>query len=381
MTPAASPIPLSAPAIRRPMALPAPDGRNRFIGTLLTPLLIFALMIAGTLARAQEQLPVLAQVPDFAFTNHRGNSVSSNDLQGQVWVADFIFTRCAGPCPIMTQRMVALAKRVTDPNVRFVSFSVDPEHDTPQVLKKYAEERGATDPRMYFVTGPKDQTYALARKLLIGVQPGAADHPIIHSDRFLIIDKQNQLRTTFRPLEVGALDQIAATLSALQQGPATSVTGDAAPNPRAALLARFPAINASLNATAGVFLLFGYFFIRAKLVRAHAACMIVAVGASLAFLACYVTFHYMKRGLITYFPEHPIRPLYRTILISHSILAVVVLPMVVMSLVRVWKRQWARHRRIARPTFWIWLYVSITGVLVYWMLYHLAPRLTPAGVA
>ena len=332
-------------------------------------------------ARAEEPLPVLAAVPDFFFTDHRNQPLTSQDLQGHVWVADFIFTRCAGPCPVMTQRMVSLARKVTDPNVRFVSFSVDSDHDTPEVLKKYADDRGATDPRMHFVTGPRDKIYSLARALLIGVQPGAADHPIIHSDRFLIIDEQNQLRATFRPLEPGALDEIASTLATLERGPVTSVTRESAPNPRAALLKQFPAINASLNATSGVFLLFGYVFIRAKLVRAHAACMIVAVGASLAFLACYVTYHYMKGGIVTRFPDHPVKPLYAGILISHSILAVVVLPMVVMSLARAWRRQWDRHRRIARPTFWIWLYVSVTGVLVYWMLYHLAPTLlTPSPV-
>jgi protein SCO1/2/putative membrane protein len=327
---------------------------------------ILAFMLFALAAAAQEPLPVLARVPDFSFTDHHGNPLSPGELRGKVWVADFIFTRCAGPCPVMTQRMVALAKKVNHPDVRFVSFSVDPDHDTPEVLRKYAEQRGATDPRMHFVTGPQDKIHALARTLLVATMPGTSDHPIVHSDRFLIIDKQNQLRTTYRPLEPGALEEASQTIAALLPHP---------------LLKTFPAINASLNATAGVFLLFGYVFIRWKLVRAHAACMIVAVGASIAFLACYVTYHYMKGGIVTRFPEHPVKPLYAGILISHSILAVVVLPMVVLSLVRVWKRQWDRHRRIARPTFWIWLYVSITGVLVYWMLYHLAPRLTAAGVA
>jgi protein SCO1/2/putative membrane protein len=342
----------------------------RFAGFILPFLILSSLSVVGV-----EPLPALAQVPEFALTDHNKKLFSSKDLQGHTWVADFIFTRCAGPCPIMTQRMVALARKVPDPNVRFVSFSVDPEHDTPEVLKKYAEDRSATDPRMHFVTGPKDQIYALARQLLVAAQPGAPDHPIIHSDRFLIIDNQNQLRATFRPLEPGALDEIASILATLQRGP------EPPPDKRASLLKQFPGINASLNATSGVFLLFGYIFIRAKLVRAHAACMIVAVGASLAFLACYVTYHYMKGGIVTRFPEHPVRPVYLSILISHTILAVVVVPLVVMSLTRAVRRQWARHRKIARPTFWIWLYVSVTGVLVYWMLYHLAPRLTSPGVA
>jgi protein SCO1/2 len=332
-------------------------------------LIILGLWIAlSPTLRAAEELAVLAKVPDFTFTDQHGRAISSKDLEGKVSVADFIFTRCAGPCPLMTLRMADLTRKVTDPNVRFVSFSVDPEHDTPEVLKRYAEERGATDPRLHFVTGPKEQIFALARTLLVAAQPGTADHPILHSDRLLVIDQKGQLRTTFRALEPGALEDTSRAVASLL------------PNP---LLKRFPAINASLNATAGLFLLLGYMFIRWKMVRAHAACLIVAVVASGVFLGCYVTYHYMKRGIVTQFPQHSIRPVYLGILISHTILAVVVLPMIIMSLVRAWRRQWDRHRRIARPTFWIWLYVSVTGVIVYWMLYHLAPRLTAtaAGTA
>jgi protein SCO1/2/putative membrane protein len=348
--------------------------------------LIFGLwLVTGPVVRAAEELPVLAETPSFSFTDQNGKTVSSDDLKGHVWVADFIFTRCAGPCPLMTQRMVALAKKVEDPGVRFLSFSVDPEHDTPAVLKKYAHDRGATDPRMHFLSGPKEQVYAVARKMLVAAQPGTAEHPIIHSDRFLIFDKQRRMRATHRPLEAGAMEEIARTIGVLSRGGGGGESTAQALSPRngsrrEALLRQFPAINASLNATAGVFLLFGYMFIRWKLVRAHAACMIVAVGASVAFLACYVTYHTMKGGGVTRFPEHPVRPYYVGILISHTILAVAVLPMIILSLVRVWRRQWDRHRRIARPTFWIWLYVSVTGVVVYWMLYHLAPTLTAPPV-
>jgi protein SCO1 len=322
-----------------------------------------SLLIFGFCAVAirAEDLSPLARVPSFSFTDQNGKAVSSENLKGHVWVADFVFTRCAGPCPVMTQRMVGLAGKVKDPDVRFLSFSVDPEYDTPEVLRNYARERGATDPRMHFLTGPKEQVYALARTLLVAAVPGSADHPIIHSDRFLVIDKEGQLRTTYRPLEAGAVEETAGTVASLSTNP---------------LLRRFPAINASLNATSGVFLLLGYMFIRWKLVRAHAACMICAVGASAAFLACYVTYHTMKGGVVTRFPEHAIKPVYQGVLLSHTILAVVILPMIVVTLVRAGRRQWERHRRISRPTFWLWLYVSVTGVVVYWMLYHLAPTLT-----
>jgi protein SCO1/2/putative membrane protein len=118
--------------------------------------------------------------------------------------------------------------------------------------------------------------------------------------------------------------------------------------------------------------------IKGKRVRLHAITMILAVVASTAFLVCYVTYHVMRAQAgtgITKFPESPLRPVYLIILISHTLLAAVVVPLVVVTLTRAARRQWDRHRRIASPTFWIWLYVSATGVIVYWMLYQLAPRL------
>jgi uncharacterized membrane protein YozB (DUF420 family) len=118
--------------------------------------------------------------------------------------------------------------------------------------------------------------------------------------------------------------------------------------------------------------------IKARRVRGHAICMIAAVVSSIVFLACYLIYHYLKlkAGVaLTRFPASGWRPVYLAILISHTILAVVILPMIAMTLWRAWKRQWEGHRRIASPTFWLWLYVSVTGVIVYWMLYHMAPRI------
>ena len=143
----------------------------------------------------------------------------------------------------------------------------------------------------------------------------------------------------------------------------------------------FPAVNASLNAASGVLLLIGYVMIKAKRYRAHAYFVIAALVMSAAFLACYLTYHALKGGVVTRFPESPWRTPYLAVLISHTILAVVILPMVAMSVWRAYRRRWDKHRRIAAPTFWLWLYVSVTGVVVYWMLYHLAPRLAPPAVA
>ena len=140
----------------------------------------------------------------------------------------------------------------------------------------------------------------------------------------------------------------------------------------------FPLVNATLNGTSAVLLLAGYGFIKTRRYAAHATMMIAAFVTSTAFLACYLTYHYLRvqQGItVTHFPQSGLQPVYLTILISHTILAVVILPLILTTLWRAARRQWARHRRISVWTFPLWLYVSVTGVVIYWMLYHVAPAL------
>ncbi len=142
----------------------------------------------------------------------------------------------------------------------------------------------------------------------------------------------------------------------------------------------FPIINASLNGNCAAMLLVGYTFIRRGQIRAHATMMISAFITSIVFLACYVTYHTIRvrQGItVTRFPAHAIRPFYRVLLLSHTILAIVIVPLILTTLWRAAHRQWDRHRSIAIITFPLWLYVSVTGVIIYWMLYDLAPRLAP----
>ena len=137
----------------------------------------------------------------------------------------------------------------------------------------------------------------------------------------------------------------------------------------------FPPINATLNGISALLLVTGYILIRNRKVAAHATMMISAFVTSTAFLACYLTYHALLKGHVTIFPAGSVRPIYLTILGTHTLLAIVILPMILVTFYRAWNRDWVNHRRIARWTFPLWLYVSITGVVIYWMLYHLAPRL------
>lgn len=135
-------------------------------------------------------------------------------------------------------------------------------------------------------------------------------------------------------------------------------------------LSFLPTLEAILNGASAVLLVTGYRFIRRKQVGVHRACMLAAVAASVLFLGSYVTYHAL-RGTTRFLGQGWIRPLYFVILISHTILAAVIVPLVLVTLSRALRRDFDNHRKIARWTLPIWLYVSVTGVVVYLMLYHM----------
>jgi uncharacterized membrane protein YozB (DUF420 family) len=132
----------------------------------------------------------------------------------------------------------------------------------------------------------------------------------------------------------------------------------------------FPTINATLNSLSGILLCLGFYFIKIKNWRAHGYTMVSATVVSAIFLGCYLTYHYMYGERST--RAHPglLRDVYLLLLFPHLLLAIAMLPMIYLTLFRAYNRQWVSHRKIAFPTFLIWLYVSITGVIVYFMLYH-----------
>lgn len=133
-----------------------------------------------------------------------------------------------------------------------------------------------------------------------------------------------------------------------------------------------PHLNALLNATSTIFLVMGYAFIRSRRVRAHHNCQISAVISSTLFLASYLTYHYFH-GTTRFAGQGIARPIYFAILISHTILAVVIVPLVLVTLHHARRADFARHRKLARWTLPLWLYVSVTGVVVYLMLYQIYP--------
>jgi putative membrane protein len=137
-------------------------------------------------------------------------------------------------------------------------------------------------------------------------------------------------------------------------------------------LVDLPVLNAVLNAISAILLSAGYRFIRRRQITAHKRCMLAACATSALFLVSYLTYHYYM-GSMPFRGQGWVRPLYFTILISHTILAAAIVPLVLITLFRAWKADFVRHVRLARWTWPMWMYVSVTGVIIYVMLYQLFP--------
>lgn len=164
-------------------------------------------------------LPRLGAAPDFALVSEQGKTVSKADYAGKVWIADFVFTRCGGSCPILSARMAALSGRMADaPLVRFVSFGVDPEYDTPEVLAGYGRKLGADPSRWTFLHGTRPVIRSLIKDgFKLAVEDGPADsvEPILHSTRFVLVDAEGTIRGYYDGMEQPPVDVLEKDARAL----------------------------------------------------------------------------------------------------------------------------------------------------------------------
>ena len=169
--------------------------------------------------RARVVLGDYGPAPSFALTDAQGRPASSADLQGRIWVADFIFTRCAGQCPMMSGRMQALQEAfVGHPDVQLVSFTVDPGHDRPDVLAAYAEQYAARQGRWRFLTGEPAAMERLAHdgfRLAFAAEPGSVSEPITHSARLVLVDQAGRIRGYFDTADPDAQDRLEAAIRQL----------------------------------------------------------------------------------------------------------------------------------------------------------------------
>ena len=189
-----------------------------------------------------ETLADYGLVPDFRLTERGGSAVTLADLRGKVWLANFIYTECTETCPLQSLQVQRLQKEFAgSADLRFVSITVDPGHDTPEVLRRYAERYGADPGRWLFLTGPKPAIYGLAKDgFKLGVSDGSpaaqsgvpgwplgpgpafASHGsgglILHSSRFVLVDRQARIRAYHRTDDPDSLARLRENLRALLAG-------------------------------------------------------------------------------------------------------------------------------------------------------------------
>jgi protein SCO1/2 len=299
-------------------------------------------------------------VGPFRLTERSGKAVTDADLAGRAWVASFIFTHCPLSCPRITSTLKGVQGKLAGTGVQIASISVDPERDTPEVLARYADRFDADPARWWFLTGDPAEIdrlvgqFKLTRAKAAPEEVAAGAEEFTHSDRLALVGPGNRLIGLYDSTDPAEVSKLIEAASRADGG----------------WVYRLPFVNATLNGTCSVLLAIAWWLILAGKWRAHAACMVAALAVSAAFLACYLIYHFNVLS-VPYKGEGMARYAYFTILLSHVALAIAMLPMIIMTVLRAARRRFAAHRRIASLTLPIWLYVSVTGVVVYWMLYQM----------
>lgn len=216
---------LEAPPSGR--APPPAQARSRRPFVLVALLLVglgglVAWRAAAPRASARVELPVLSQVPPFAFVSQAGEPFGARELQGQVWVANFIFTRCPNVCPKFTAKMGVLQERSAGElgPLKLVSFTVDPENDTPEVLKAYGEKYAADFSRWTFARGERTELEKVVRQGMM--QPmdkgdGKDLNTVVHGSYFALVDGQLRVRGVYRFTEANAVDEVLRDAKVLLQ--------------------------------------------------------------------------------------------------------------------------------------------------------------------
>lgn len=163
-------------------------------------------------ALKERSLSTYNAVPVFTLTNQDGQPFGSAQLAGKIWIADFIYTTCPGPCPMISSRMSELQKPLENTGVHFVSFTVDPARDTPEVLRSYAATLQAEPGRWDFLTGPQATIYNLSRNgFKLAVSDGSQEKGIpVHSTRMILVDRHGQIRGYYDAPEADAMTKLLA---------------------------------------------------------------------------------------------------------------------------------------------------------------------------
>ncbi len=183
---------------------------------------LFGLALCGGQSGCKQADPPLGEVGDFQLTTQAGKTLSRDDLKSKVWVAGFVFTRCTGPCRQITGTMASLQDKLQgQKDVYLVSFSVDPEHDTPAVLTEYAKQFSADAERWFFLTGDRAKMYELIEhgfKLGVAQNEGTNRTPgneVMHSTRLVLVDKQGKIRDYFDGTDENSVKELRQKIAVL----------------------------------------------------------------------------------------------------------------------------------------------------------------------
>ena len=189
-------------------------------------LLAFPLLVAAGLLTlremevrrlSQREISSFGEVPPFRLTNQDGHAFGSADLQRKIWIADFIYTTCPGPCPMISSRMSEMQKPLERTDVHFVSFTVDPDTDSPERLREYADRLHAQPGRWEFLTGPKSAIYDLSTRgfKLAASEDGGDQGQPVHSTRLVLVDRHGQIRGYYDATEADAVTTLLADANRL----------------------------------------------------------------------------------------------------------------------------------------------------------------------
>jgi protein SCO1/2 len=184
---------------------------------LVTAAMLFAVRQMEVSKLRSRTLVSYGTVPNFQFVNQNGQPFGSAELAGKIWIADFVFTSCPGPCPMISSRMSELQRPLEKTDVHLVSVSVDPEKDTPEALRGYAERLHAQPGRWDFLTGSKPAIYDLSRNgFKLAVDDGSAEEGVpVHSTRFVLVDRRGTIRGYYDALAPDAITTLLADTSHL----------------------------------------------------------------------------------------------------------------------------------------------------------------------
>jgi protein SCO1/2/putative membrane protein len=307
-------------------------------------------------------------VGPFALKECGGKTIHDRDLLGKIWVAQFFYpgcNLCSKNTPTM-QKLQELCRGKSD--VRLVS--IDLLDVSLPTLKEFASDHQADLEQWLFLTGPQEKTHEIVRlgffNMVLPRRDRTAGELVDHSTYLVLVDHAGMIVGYVNGVEPGAAEVLKEEIDRLRtrrrMEERIPVVG-----------ADLPWFNALLNSTCTVLLLLGWILIRLRFETLHKIVMLLALAVSMIFLSSYLFYHFavLEMEPMRFRGEGGVRYVYFTILLSHTILAIVVAPLALTIAVQGLRDARMIHVKLARWTLPIWLYVSVTGVVVYWMLYRM----------